>query len=194
MDYFMHHFKIIFIFFIVFFSQLTHAVNPDDLLPPEQAFKVSAKPTADGHVLISWDIADGYYLYRKKISFKSKTESISIEHADLPDGEIKNDEFFGEMVIYRHQLEIPLTLKRPGTAVNFTLSVKHQGCADLGLCYPPQKTVLNIQLPAIGGAPPTKKSFNPLQQLSESFNFFGDKLLPADQAFQFFATINDGKT
>ena len=193
----MHYFKIIYLFLFVLFSQLTYAVGPGDLLTSEQAFKVSAKPTDDGNVLISWEIADGYYLYRKKITFNSRTESIHIEHADLPAGEIKNDKFFGEMVIYRHQIDSRLTLNRPDSALTFALLVKHQGCADLGLCYPPQKTVLNIQLPALTTAPPTKKSFNPLQQLNEGLNLglnlFKDELLPADQAFQFFATINDNQ-
>ncbi len=189
----MHHVKIILIFFFVFFSQLTFAVNPEDILPPEQAFKVSAKPTAKGGVLVSWDIADGYYLYRKKISFKSKTEFVIIENADLPAGEIKSDEFFGDMMIYRHQIESMLTLKRPDSALTFTLLVKYQGCADLGLCYPPQRTKLKIQLPAIAGTQPSHKGFNPLKKISENFNFFGDKLLSADQAFQFFATIDDNQ-
>ncbi|MCK5355768.1 MAG: thiol:disulfide interchange protein, partial [Methyloprofundus sp.] len=191
----MHHFKIFFISLIVVFSQLSYAVNADDLLPPEQAFKVSAKPTADGNVLISWEIAEGYYLYRKKISFKSKTPAVSVESADLPAGEIKHDEFFGDMVIYRHQIESLLTLNRPDTALAFSLSIKHQGCADKGLCYPPQKTLLTIQLPA-KKSQAEKKSFNPLQQLSESLNIglnlFKDELLPADQAFQFFAVTQDG--
>ncbi|NOQ15023.1 MAG: protein-disulfide reductase DsbD [Methyloprofundus sp.] len=192
----MHHFKIIFIFLIVLFSQSTYAVNPDDLLPPEQAFKVSAQPTDDGHVLISWEIAEGYYLYRKKITFSSKTESVSIDNADLPAGEIKHDPFFGDMVIYRQQIESRLTLNRPDAALAFSLLVKHQGCADKGLCYPPQKTRLTIQLPALT-AQATTKSFDPIQKLSESFNLglnlFKDELLPADQAFQFFATVNNGK-
>ena len=197
MDHFMHHFKIIFIYLIILFSQSTYAINPDNLLSPEQAFKISAKPTDDGHVLISWKIAEGYYLYRKKISFSSKTESISIDNVDLPAGEIKHDQFFGDMVIYRHQIENRLTLNRPDTALTFSLLVKHQGCADKGLCYPPQKTRLNIQLPALTAQPATK-SFDPIQKLSESFNLglnlFKDELLPADQAFQFFATIDDEKS
>jgi len=197
MDYNMHHFKIIFITLVAIFSQLSYAVNPDELLSPEQAFKVSAKPTADGNVLISWEIAEGYYLYRKKISFKSKTPAVIVESADLPAGEIKNDKFFGDMVIYRHQFESLLTLKRPDAALSFSLLIKHQGCADQGLCYPPQRTALTIQLPA-KKSQGEKKSFNPLQQLSESLNIglnlFKDELLPADQAFQFFAATHDGNT
>ena len=191
----MHHFKVIFVFFAVLFAQSAFAIDPDNLLPPEQAFKVSAKPTADGNILVSWEIADGYYLYRKKITFTSKTDAVSIEHADLPAGEIKHDKFFGDMVVYRHQVASRLTLKRPEPAMDFALTIKHQGCADAGLCYPPQKTLLPIKLPALTSTQPVKKKFNPIQQLSKSFdlglNLFTDELLPADQAFKFFATIDD---
>ena len=100
----MHYFKIICLFLFVLFSQVAYAVDPGDLLTSEQAFKVSAKPTDDGNVLISWEIADGYYLYRKKITFNSRTESIHIEHADLPTGEIKNDKFWQFGTIIAHIL------------------------------------------------------------------------------------------
>jgi thiol:disulfide interchange protein DsbD len=96
-----------------------------------------------------WDIAEGYYLYRNKMLFTSKTEAITVKHADLPAGKVKSDKYFGDVVIYRHHLESKLTLQRPEKAVSFSLLVKHQGCADLGICYPPQKTLLTIQLPAI---------------------------------------------
>ena len=193
----MHYLKITFAFFFVLVGQWAYAINPDQLLPPDQAFKVSAVVTENGNVKISWLITDGYYLYRKKISFSSKTDSVIIEHADLPAGEIKKDKNFGDMQVYRHAVESLLTLKRPATALRLSLLIKHQGCADLGLCYPPQRTILNIDLPAIN-TPQASGSFNPLDQLSKGLDLglqlFSDQLLPADEAFQFFATVKDGQT
>ncbi|HIG66051.1 MAG TPA: protein-disulfide reductase DsbD [Methyloprofundus sp.] len=193
----MYYFKFIFTCFFILVSLSANALDPDELLQADQAFKVSAVTTKDGNVKISWLIADGYYLYRKKISFTSKTDSIRIERADLPAGKIKKDPNFGDMEVYRHSIKSLLTLKRPAAATTFALLVKHQGCADAGLCYPPQRTVLNINLPAIN-APQTSDSFNPLDQISkglgQSLALFSDKLLPADEAFQFFATIKDAHT
>ncbi len=193
----MHYLKFTFACFFILVSQWAYAINPDQLLAPDQAFKVSAAATEDGNVQISWLIADGYYLYRKKISFTSKTDSIVIEQADLPAGEMKKDPNFGDMEIYRHSIESLLILKRPATAVTFSVLIKHQGCSDLGLCYPPQNTVLNIPLPALDTAP-ASASFNPLGQLSKGldmgFQLFADKLLPADEAFQFLATVIDAQT
>ncbi len=193
----MHYLKFTLACFFVLVSQWAYALDPDKLLPPEQAFKVSAVATADGNVKVSWLIADGYYLYRKKISFSSKTDSVIIEQADLPAGEMKKDPNFGDMQIYRHAAESLLTLKRPVTALTFSLLIKHQGCSDLGLCYPPQQTLLQIDLPAIK-TPQSSGSFNPLDQLSKGLNLglqlFSDKLLPAEEAFQFFASVKDGQT
>jgi len=193
----MHHVKIILSCFFIFFSQLAQAIDPADLLTPEQAFKVSAQATEDGNLLISWDIAEGYYLYRNKILFTSKTEAITVEHADLPAGEVKADKYFGDVVIYRNNIESTLTLQRPEEATSFSLLVKHQGCADLGICYPPQKILLTVQLPAKNTPPPAESRSNPLQSLSKGFSFglnlFEDQLLPADEAFQFLATVKDGK-
>jgi len=194
----MHHVKIILSCFFILFSQLTFAIDPDELLAPEQAFKVSAQVTEDGNLKISWDIAEGYYLYRNKMLFTSKTEAITIEHADLPAGEVKTDKYFGDVVIYRNNIASTLTLQRPEEATSFSLLVKHQGCADLGICYPPQRTILTIQLPE-KNTPTANSSSNPLQQLSNSFklglNLFKQEaeLLPAEEAFQFSALVKDGQ-
>jgi thiol:disulfide interchange protein DsbD len=198
MDHFMHHVKIVLSCFFILFSQLSFAINPDDLLMPEQAFKVSAQTTEDGNLQISWDIAEGYYLYRNKMLFTSKTEAITIEHADLPAGEIKADKYFGDVIIYRKNIASKLTLQRPEEATSFSLLVKYQGCADAGVCYPPQRTILTIQLPE-KNTPTASSSANPLQQLRNSFklglNLFQQEaeLLPAEEAFQFSALVKDGQ-
>jgi len=198
MDHFMHHVKIVLSCFFILFSQLTFAIDPDDLLAPEQAFKVSAQTTEDGNLQISWDIAEGYYLYRNKMLFTSKTEAITIEHADLPAGKVKADKYFGDVIIYRNNIQSRLTLQCPEEATSFSLLVKYQGCADLGICYPPQRTILTIQLPE-KKTPAAESSSNPLQQLSNSFklglNLFKQEaeLLPAEEAFQFSALVKDGQ-
>jgi len=196
MDYFMRYLFLCMTCVIFSFSSVVYGINPDKLLRAEDAFKVSAQSTDDGYVKLSWDIADGYYLYRKQIAVKSQTTAVTIEHIDLPTGDIKQDPLFGEVVIYRHQLESLLSLKRPNSALELTLLVKYQGCADLGVCYPPQNSTLKIQLPSLTTTEST--GFNPLQNVSQSFklglNLFTNELLPAEEAFQFFATVQDGQT
>jgi thiol:disulfide interchange protein DsbD len=130
------------------------------------------------------------------MAFVSKTDGITIKHTDLPPGKIKSDKFFGNVAIYRDQLDSVLSLARPKTAQMLSLLVKHQGCADLGICYPPQSTLLTIELPSL--EPQSNNVFSALKQLGSDFklglNLFEDQLLPAEQAFRFNANVIDGQT
>jgi thiol:disulfide interchange protein DsbD len=126
-----------------------HAVNPDDLLPAEQAFKLSTNFVNPQTLRVQWEIADGYYMYRKRFDFKTDTTDVQLEPAVFPAGKIKKDEFFGEMETYRHQvvIDIPVTRTIDG-ATAFKLTAISQGCADLGVCYPPQTQTVALELPS----------------------------------------------
>lgn len=107
-------------------------VVQDEFLPVEQAYQLQPNFAGDTLVL-HWDIAEGYYLYRHQFSFKTDDgEALS---ADIPAGKGKEDEYFGHVEVYYHYLDVKLA-NLP--AHPFTLSVTSQGCADAGLCYPPQ--------------------------------------------------------
>jgi thioredoxin:protein disulfide reductase len=123
--------------------------NGDDFLPPEEAFKVSATASAPDRVEISYLIADGYYLYRDKLKFAVNGEpSASVGKPDLPAGQTKTDEYFGEQVVYHHEVVVKLPVSR-GVTTAFTLPLKlsWQGCADAGLCYPPITKVIDVDMP-----------------------------------------------
>src|SRR5690606_30210014 len=95
--------------------------------------------TADGETLrVRFDIVDGYYLYRSKFSFDTETPGVRLRPAVFPPGEIHSDEFFGEQEIYRGTFEIALPYTRSVPADRLELELGLQGCADIGLCYPPQ--------------------------------------------------------
>jgi thiol:disulfide interchange protein DsbD len=191
-------YKIIIFICCSVFAQLALAVDSKDLLPPEQAFKLSVQPISSNQISVNWDIAEGYYLYRNKIRIESKTDTIKLTRQDFPVGKIKKDEFFGEVVTYRNQLTIPVSMTRENTTSTLELFIQHQGCADIGICYPPQKTTLTVAMPALVDTPPHTGSSvtDPVSKFIQGIglNLFKDELLPADQAFQFFATVKDGKT
>ncbi|MDD1629329.1 MAG: protein-disulfide reductase DsbD [Methylococcaceae bacterium] len=180
---------------LLLIGQSTIALADDELLPPEQAFKISAKAITSAQLEISWDIAEGYYLYSNKMQFKSKTEQIRTVTPIFPEGETKHDENFGDVVIYRNNLRIPVSLEAENKASSIQLLVQYQGCADKGICYPPQKKIFDITLPV--ATPVT--SANPLEQLINGLSDLKpdsseDALLPPEQAFQFFATVKDAGT
>lgn len=190
----MSRYTLILLFICTFFSRQLAAIGAEELLPPEQAFKLSAKALSSDRVELSWNIHEGYYLYRDKLAFESQTDAIRLGPADLPVGKTKHDEYFGDVVIYRNLLKVILPLNDNHQQKLLKLQVKHQGCADIGVCYPPQKTVLEINLPekeasSAGTIGRLLKGFNGLK-----LNLFEDELLPAEQAFRFFANVKDAHT
>lgn len=111
-----------------------------ELLPLEQAFRLSAQVVDRNTVEVRFDIADGYYLYRDKLGFAA--EQAALGTPDIPPGKMKKDEIFGDVEVHRGPLSIRLPLSASGETV--TLKVASQGCADAGVCYPPSEQVVML--------------------------------------------------
>ncbi len=115
-------------------------------LPVTEAFQYVVADNGQAFE-IDWVIADGYYLYKKKLGFESADARLQLGEPELPDGLDYEDEFFGPQQIYRKRfyVTIPYTVSgdRPASA---ELLIKSQGCADLGLCYPPQRWTASVDL------------------------------------------------
>jgi thiol:disulfide interchange protein DsbD len=124
----------------------------EDLLSPDQAFPVEAQGTATG-VRLQWRIAEGYYLYRDKLRFRTSDPDVALGQPYLPPGQAKDDPFFGRLEIYRGALSVDLPLERPAGLTRVTLQVTSQGCADVGICFPPHTRALPVDLPLASGAP-----------------------------------------
>lgn len=137
------------------------ASNQDEFLPPDQAFKFSAQMERPDAVALSWVIADGYYLYKQRISVTSDTANVKIGAPALPKGQPKHDEFFGDTEVYHQLLDASLPVARAaGSSGTLNLKVTYQGCADGGLCYNPITKEVAVELPPTDVAtslPPTAK-------------------------------------
>lgn len=118
------------------------AVKPD-FLPVNQAFVLTHDRLPDGQMRLHFQIKDGYYLYQKRLKFDGLPAD---QHPTLPPALNHHDEFFGDSAVYREQLELLLPASASGE-----LRLGWQGCADAGLCYPPQTTPI-----ALGGATPAQ--------------------------------------
>ena len=103
----------------------------DEFLPVEQAFQFDFNQQGD-QLSLTWQIPEGYYLYKDKTRAKAAKQEISISFVQK--GKEKNDEYFGLVTVFRDQLQAKLDLSGVQTD---TLLVTYQGCADAGLCYPP---------------------------------------------------------
>ena len=114
-------------------SVLDSLLKPDDsFLPVDQAFAFDFAQQQD-ELVISWTIADGYYLYKDKI--KLGGIAVSFSHPSYPASMQIEDEYFGVSEVYFHQL----TLRIPLTDVSedAVFKIQYMGCAEAGLCYPP---------------------------------------------------------
>lgn len=121
----------------------------EQALESEQAFELSAALQDAETVRLSWNIADGYYLYRQKFKFVSLTAGIKTGDPVFPVGQLKQDHHFGTVELYRNDLEVKLPIARQQGAQSktLTLEVTFQGCADAGICYMPTQKVISFELP-----------------------------------------------
>ncbi|WP_417707038.1 protein-disulfide reductase DsbD [Rheinheimera aquimaris] len=114
-------------------SVLDSLLKPaDSFLPVEQAFVFDFVQQQD-ELVVSWTIADGYYLYKDKI--KLGGIAVSFSHPSYPASMQIEDEYFGVSEVYFHQL----TLRIPLTDISddAVFKIQYMGCAEAGLCYPP---------------------------------------------------------
>jgi thiol:disulfide interchange protein DsbD len=152
----------------------------DNLLPVDQAFQVKASAPDRVSVRFDFRIADDYYLYRGRISVKGADTATTLGVLDLPAGEKKHDEFLGDVEVYHHGFTAVQHLSVPADADHATLELHYQGChqVDPKICYPPQKKILTVELPATAAA-------TPLAPAMTGSLFGGNQPLPAEQAFVF---------
>jgi thiol:disulfide interchange protein DsbD len=193
-------------------------------LSPQMAFVPKVTNTESGTesesrtITVSFNIEEDYYLYRDKTSFKTESlEPVSsfssiITEADLqlgapiyPEAIILDDDFFGEMAIYRNEVSIEIPYTTTAALKGGTLAVTFQGCADIGLCYPP--TTVNIPFTldvdnsrsrpqsvsadsflSLNSDQSSSELSSPVTQLQSDTNIFGeisdkDELLPPELAY-----------
>jgi thiol:disulfide interchange protein DsbD len=175
----MRHF---FLLFALLISSLAQAGNnpfesKPEFLPVDKAFVLTSERLESGETQLFWQITDGYYLYQKRLKF----DGLSAEQQPaLPEGESHSDEFFGEQPVYRQGLEVKIPASASGQ-----IKVSYQGCADAGLCYPPQTRVIDLggkAAVAAGTEAPDQALASSLQQRALGWSllvFFGLGLLLA---------------
>jgi thiol:disulfide interchange protein DsbD len=162
----------------------------EDVLKPQDAYRYAIADTGDA-IEIDWAVEDGYYLYRNKMSYQVDGSGIVFGEAEMPEGEHHEDEFFGVQQVYRGRffVRIPYTVvaELPDAV---EVVIKSQGCADIGLCYPPQTWTEPVQLVA-------RNDDGGKIDLGTTFGSFGGAnadFLPVDEVFEPILTALDGNT
>ena len=172
------------VFFFLLLTGLSQAYASDnpfeqkaDFLPANKAFVFTSEPLPSGETRLHWQITDQYYLYKKRFKFEGLDPA---QTPELPQGQEHSDEFFGATQVYRNSLELLIPAGASGQ-----VKVSWQGCADAGLCYPPQSQTVDLggtQPAAEQGQAQDQSLASSLQQRSLGWSlllFFGLGLLLA---------------
>ena len=116
----------------------------EEFLDPAVAFQFSARMQDANTIVATWQIADGYYMYREPYKFQANGAKLGTPN--IPPGKVKFDETFQKDVeTYRHTLTVTIPVEADGP---FALTATGQGCSDKGLCYAPQ----DVRVELTGGA------------------------------------------
>jgi thiol:disulfide interchange protein DsbD len=183
---------------LLLLASLAHAET--DLLEPDKAFRYSARMLDAANVEARFQIAGGYYLYKDKLKF-SADGGVTLGTPVLPAGKVLQDPLFGRTETYRGEVLVRIPLSRPAAAGKpFNLKASFQGCADIGVCYPPQEGVAKLgeftQVAAAAtpaavtpaAAPQQQQSADVLARLKSLAGDFGGQaepeFLPAEEAFK----------
>jgi thiol:disulfide interchange protein DsbD len=127
--------------------------NAEEFLDPAVAFKASARALDGQSIEVRFEIAKGYYLYRDKFRFAAEPATVQLGTPELTKGKEKHDDTFGKVEVYYKEAVIRLPVERNSSGpLALTLKITSQGCADAGICYPPQQQKLAVELPAPGAA------------------------------------------
>lgn len=122
----------------------SEATTPDTLPSVDEAFELQPAERINGEIRVTWLIGKDAYLYRERLHFKAaEPAGTKLPAPKLPAGEAHHDEHFGDVHIYRSGL---LTVSFPARklATLRKLEISYQGCADRGVCYPPQTRLLEL--------------------------------------------------
>ena len=126
--------------------------NQQELLPPDEAFKMSVDVRDENTLIAKFIPAKNYYLYRDKIAFEPHEPGIFIEKITLPKGKMKEDLTFGHVEVFYEPFQAIISLRReaPAPEQTLTLATTYQGCNEpVGVCYAPIKKDVNLTLPAL---------------------------------------------
>ena len=162
----------LFALFSLLVACLCSFAHAQEFLDPAVAFKPSLRAVDGNTVEVSYEIAKGYYLYRDKFRFVVEDEAAPLGQPVFPKGKEKNDDNFGKVEVYYNSATIRLPVERNASGVlPLRLRLTSQGCADAGVCYPPQTQTLAVDLPDAASAPAA--SAEPAESSDESGQIAG---------------------
>lgn len=185
-------FPLLFFNLLFFAFPIVAQQSSDKILHPDEVFPITARMADAESLIITWNIAEGFYLYRDKFKFNTEERELELGTPDYPPAKIKKDEHFGELEVYRGQLDIRIPLKRmPASGERVRIDTRSQGCADSGFCYPPHSQYVQLTLtPVTAQSKGQKGALTDLISLGDEMGLGSDsEIIPVDQAYSFTAHV-----
>ena len=174
--------------FLLLFVFINFAYANEELLPGDEAFRFKAQLVND-EIHLNWDIAKGYYLYKEKIKIASE-QSEELGVIKMPEAQVIDDEFFGKIGTYRNATSAIIPIL-DGKSQSVILNVSYQGCADIGVCYPPISKNVALNIASLRPQNIMQEALSMLKDASKSAkSLVSDEEitgepLPPEQAFKF---------
>lgn len=131
------------------FDRFSRDATQQQVLEADQAFQLTISALDAETLKAHWVIAEGYYLYRDKLRLELVgNPDITLGSIELPSGEKKDDPYFGIQQVFYGEAALTAQLKRSAESSN-TIEViaYYQGCAEIGVCYPPLSKSVTVKLP-----------------------------------------------
>jgi len=145
---------------LCFLAFLASSLHAQEFLDPAIAFKATARALDGRTIEVSYEIAPDYYLYKDKFRVRAADETIVLGPPQLPPGKEKQDENFGRVEVYYKAVQFRVAVERNNSGpLPLSLDLVSQGCADAGICYPPQTQTVLLNLPdpdSTPAAPPAE--------------------------------------
>ncbi len=187
----MNTIKLITLLLFISFTQFSLAQD-EELLDVDDAFAPRILKIDADSIALRFDIAPKYYLYKHAFKFPNENQNVVFGEAQIPNGHKKEDEFFGEVETYHDKIDIVVPYTNKDVKRTTKFKFKYQGCAEAGVCYPPQTKEVEIKLPIQQIATlPTNSLDSPagnglgLNLASSGWNGQSDSVLPESEAFTF---------
>ena len=187
----MNTIKLITLLLFVSIAQFCLAQD-EELLDVDEAFAPKILNVNGDSITLRLDIAPKYYLYKHAFKFPNENQNVIFGEAQIPDGHKKDDEFFGEVETYHDKIDIVIPYTNKDVKRTTKFKFKYQGCAEAGVCYPPQTKEVEIKLPIqqIATMPTNTLGTQASNGLGlnsggSDWNGQSDMVLPESEAFKF---------
>ena len=109
--------------------------------PVDKAFPFTTY-SDNGDLVLDWEVTPGFYIYQGRMKVEVRPEGVVAAEPEFSiESKQKKDPYFGSVQVL--EKDFTATLEQlDGSSGAVRVNVEWQGCAEAGLCYPPQNETI----------------------------------------------------